>query len=354
MSVICVICFSDILGLSLTCVSPDCKSEICVECAKGYMKYSCEQNEMMKCPDTNCKAHFVRSEVNKLGKELVKSFERVCCSYLLIENETTDSKTIVERLRQERLTFINGHFPIAITAVISIALKKQLKSIDKQNLARMQKILNKRRNCFNILCCGQLDNKFECNVCSTNFCNKCEKVSSSQHKCMDEDVESVKFVNDLVKCPKCKFPIIRSYGCNMMTCSVCRTNFHYVTGVVTSAGNHNAHATFTVKNDENTIVRYADKYSGDILEHLSQIEKHRPVQSNLNDVVNSLKAYKQTTSDDIKTALQTKISVKYEKYLRNKYERMHFYKCISKVQELDDTNTMSIKSLNKILACLKN
>ena len=77
-------------------------------------------------------------------------------------------------------------------------------------------------------------------MCESTYCKDCEKkiVGDIKHECKQEDLDSVKFVNSLVKCPRCDIAVIRSFGCDNITCSHCGTNFHYITGEKTQHGNH--------------------------------------------------------------------------------------------------------------------
>lgn len=344
----CVICFSEVDKHFIKCADKDCEAKVCIECGSNFLKYSCKENQMMMCPGSDCKSVYLNSEMKKLPN--VKDYHHLFVSYLSTENmESLESvmtaKKVIEKIRAEKLAFITSNFPKAITSVINIAMQSNLKKINKNNKLKMQSVLINSRKCPNVLCTGHLDNKFNCSLCDTMYCKTCERKQTSDHQCKQEDIDSIKFVNDLVKCPKCKFPVIRSYGCNMMTCSVCRTNFDYTTGKLTQAGNHNAHETFEVKTSSSPSERYVGVYSERIFNVLLQIEKKKPLEIKVTSTLNALKRFKETPSDD----LAKQVAVLYEKHFMNKIKQKHYYKCMIKIEELHNENNICVGTLTAIL-----
>lgn len=92
---------------------------------------------------------------------------------------------------------------------------------------------------------GKEDDEGECPICETKVCGKCliEKSTSSQHNCVEEDVESVRLIRKTSKpCPSCFTSISRIEGCSQMWCVNCHTFFNYNTGEIDDGKyKHNPH-----------------------------------------------------------------------------------------------------------------
>lgn len=80
-------------------------------------------------------------------------------------------------------------------------------------------------------CVGTVDNSFKCTTCWTKHCSICWKVADEGHVCDPADIQSIAVINKVSHCPKCRAPIIRSEGCDHMTCSICGTHYNYATGI---------------------------------------------------------------------------------------------------------------------------
>ena len=87
-------------------------------------------------------------------------------------------------------------------------------------------------------CVGTIDDSFKCTTCWTKHCSICWKVENEGHVCDPADVKSIAVINKVSHCPKCRAPIIRSEGCDHMTCSICGTHYNYVTGVQINRTEH--------------------------------------------------------------------------------------------------------------------
>ncbi len=95
-------------------------------------------------------------------------------------------------------------------------------------------------------CSGFIDKKgigfVACGLCSTEFCDKCHKEISNQHKCLQEDIDTVKELKDNTKaCPKCAALIFKIAGCNQMFCTACTTTFNWDTLEIVTRNFHNPH-----------------------------------------------------------------------------------------------------------------
>lgn len=89
-------------------------------------------------------------------------------------------------------------------------------------------------------CEGFLSTRWKCMMCGKKTCKDCHEPDEEEHVCNPNTVESAKYIIDSTRaCPKCGARIQRTYGCNHMFCTGCKTNFNYATGEIVS----NSHST---------------------------------------------------------------------------------------------------------------
>lgn len=251
----CVICGDDEIkeGETISCFNDSCDCIMCTECTTNYLQLCKNERKVPSCVNTGCTGEIlVSSLTKKIDIELYHQllFDYVKVFYSNETSETVSKNVLLKRLKQDRLDFVEKSFPLAIKQVIKIAFKRQLIGIKNKQLSEAVRELNLK--CFNLFCDGKLDSEYNCVYCNTTFCNECEVALSVNtkvpHTCKTEDIESLKFVSSLIKCPKCRLPIQRSYGCNQMTCTSCQTHFDYSTGKVINYGNnHNDPFHFKIK-----------------------------------------------------------------------------------------------------------
>lgn len=349
MSKDCSICYLPLdSDINLKCSSSSCFSEICIDCLEGYINHYLSENKgLPKCPSNSCKnGEILYSEVKKFNNtELSQKYAKLCVNHLKNSNiddimSETNHKIIIEKLRKERHDFIKKQYPIAISYVIENALKSKLNRIDKKNKEHIKNaIKNTNKKCPNIMCySGILDVDFTCLSCTQKFCKKCEaklKDDSPVHICKEEDLETIKMVEQFVKCPKCKLPVVRSYGCNHITCSICKTNFDYVTGKLASAGNHSNDTLVLRKYVRPSVIISKECEDSEILNYLRKIENKEPENYSFSNVLLLLKKYinePPTTIEEI-NKLENTIAEKYEMYKISQKKKKEYHKYIILIQE---------------------
>ena len=362
----CDICFCDIENITYTCCNPDCVCKICDECVKLYI-HSIEKG-LPKCVVTDCSGEFLFSEVAKCkSRKAVEKYESLCFNFLRNENfddiiNDINQKSLIEKIRKERHEFIIKEYPKAISFIINTCLKVKMKKIAKSNRDHIKSVLGKsNKKCPNILCySGVLDINFICLACSQKFCKKCEalitETDSLSHICKPEELESINAVKKLIKCPTCKLPVVRSWGCNAITCSNCKTNFDYFTGVKIHAGNH-SNATLELKKYEKLSLRMEREKSEDtyMINMIRQIENKEPTKYSFNKILSLLKKYIQIEKENKEEldTLKHTICVKYQKYKLSQYENRKFFKCITRIENEYKTGVITESFLNEINKILK-
>ena len=210
--------------------------------------------------------------------------------------------------------------------------------------------LNKK--CPNIMCySGILDIDFTCLTCTQKFCKKCEiKIGEEEHICKKEDLESIKLVEKFVKCPKCKLPVVRSSGCDNITCSVCKTNFNYVTGKPSSAGNHSNDTLVLKKYDRPFLNIFKESDDSVMLNYLRLIENKEPESYSFSNVLTLLKKYinEPPTSAEELIKNEKLIAERYELYKKSIKKRQEYHKYIVRIQEEYLNKTLTKQLLSKI------
>lgn len=127
-------------------------------------------------------------------------------------------------------------------------------NINKIKKQERRKICKCDKNCNGDL--YKYKTQLICDVCKCIFCAKCRKEifpekierfdedkvieevnpkyksyteeQKQQHKCQQEDIDMVKYLNENIKnCPKCEEPIEKNGGCDHMWCPKCHTMFNW-------------------------------------------------------------------------------------------------------------------------------
>ena len=358
----CSVCYLQLDSpINLKCSNPTCISEICVECLEGYINHYLSENlGIPKCPNTLCvDGEILYSEVKKFNKpEMLEKYSKLCLNHLKNTNmedimTETNQKIILEKIRKERHEFIKREYPVAISYVIENALKSKLNRIDKKNKEHIKSSIGKtNKKCPNIMCySGILDIDFTCLTCTQKFCKKCEiKIGEEEHICKKEDLESIKLVEKFVKCPKCKLPVVRSSGCDNITCSVCKTNFNYVTGKPSSAGNHSNDTLVLKKYDRPFLNIFKESDDSVMLNYLRLIENKEPESYSFSNVLTLLKKYinEPPTSAEELIKNEKLIAERYELYKKSIKKRQEYHKYIVRIQEEYLNKTLTKQLLSKI------
>jgi hypothetical protein len=204
---------------------------------------------------------------------------------------------------------------------------------------------------MNSHCNGKMNQDFECLKCSTKFCKSCEKVLKENHVCKKEDIESLKLISSIPKCPKCNIAIERSEGCNGMTCASCKTTFDYSTGQVSDHGSHNI-----IVGPQKTKFKFDFKqsYPEEIGKRLFIIENNEPKEPSilaLNNVIQKLLTQQEQIGEksEESIAVENDVLKAFEKYLKSKLSYVNFINVTIYVSELHQTEKLTMFELDDII-----
>lgn len=357
----CLICFCPIETIPLTCGDPNCIAQTCTDCAGALVNYSAQNHLIPTCPGEKCQAYYLWSEINKLPPTDLKTYEQTCLDSFIKEKgdiaaKQLEQKLILERLREDRRVFIQEQFPKAIAKVAQIALRSKLSALEKDKVESISENLKSaHRICMNLCCNGHLDQNLVCMKCMSSFCQKCEKLLTTNHKCKTEDIESLELIKGIMKCPNCKFPIEKSMGCNGMTCANCKTTFDYGTGELASHGSANA----PIANREIILLstEFRSQLTQDELQLLLEIEAREPKFHSEVAIINLLKKYylleKKPMTDDQKQqethAIAKKIAREIEAMVLTKYKSRAYINSMTRLEKALYDKKLDINFLTSVL-----
>jgi hypothetical protein len=251
---------------------------------------------MPKC--SNCSECYYYSEIKNIQNvNLLHSYIEACSNYVgtslqSIINDHDTQEAVLKRLKGERIAFINDKVPLAVSKIINIALMKKLNKISSSNKKFLEDyVLVNKKYCMIASCNGRLEienienykenykEHYKCIKCCNTFCTSCERLlepDNSSHVCVKEDLSSVSLIKSMIHCPKCKTPVVKSGGCNNITCAVCFENFSYINGTPTTDGNHGSSIPVKKKNKLSLSSLYSEFYNKEIIDALILIETLEP------------------------------------------------------------------------------
>lgn len=346
----CVVCFEH-GSQNVKCCDNTCDTLMCVSCAKEYLDLCLEEKRIPRCPNVNCEKYYLQNDFIKFG-HLLPTYNKCCLLELVNENgeEARKNWAIIDnlnKLRQARKVFLDNKFPAAIAFTASNILPRKLKTLDQQLTKKLQgDVKLSKKRCINTACDGYLNDDFKCITCETVFCKECEKKLSHNHKCDQNDKETINFMKGVIKCPSCMVPVLRSQGCNNMTCSNCGTNFLYDSGYQGGSG---AHGNLKIEIREKLLLsgEYNSQLSKlGLLDLMLKIESLEPMPLDT-EVINKIliKFYKNKEHLDNKD-LDT-LAAKFSELVLSNLSKNKYVKILIQIEEHLKTNTLTNNFLQR-------
>ena len=362
----CIICYADLEDLNdFKCCKNynNCKSVYCNECYNRFIYMCLNENIVPQCTNTSCKLEILYTEIkDNFNKATLTKFSQILTDSLIFINDDNISEInvlnkIKHKLIGERIDFIKT-FPTAIQLIVNISLSDKLQKIKKD------KIMNKKVDdnihkikCFNSICGGHLiENKkikglLICVMCDDEFCSKCNKKKATTiHFCKQEDIDSVNYLKNTTKCPKCDIPVEKISGCNNAKCPNCRTKFCFRTGKLTAHGNHDKLKLNIKLNEYKLSELYKDIYEEDIIDKIIEIENKKPMYPNNihNKLIKKLAEYQAEIEIKKKEKCIIYISKYYEEFKNKQKYFQTYYSKLKHIENLHSENKISINELNNL------
>jgi hypothetical protein len=349
----CIICFDDIkMSNAFTCGEPTCEKYICGDCLKMIIKHSNDDNKIPSCSVMECKSYYLQSDVRRLGKDTTTLYNNCCLKFMLKDQgegvqKKMEQQKMIEKIRGERMKFIQANFPAGVALVAQYSFSNKLKRIEKERKGIVEEKLKRaHRKCMNIICKGYLNPNFVCMTCMTEFCKLCEVKLKSNHVCRKDDLESMKVIKQSKKCPGCFLPVFKNQGCDSITCSNCGTNFLYSNGKKGGHGSGNAKIDVDTGTPDSLSMVYRDMLDDELFSILIQIEIMKPSLVNNNYMMLPLKHYYE--DKDEKKAGKG-IARGFDRYTRNLYENRDYNRKMIQVEELLKSGKVTEEKLREFL-----
>ena len=278
----------------------------------------------------------------------------MCLKYFLDNNidmiiNGIASNDLISKLREERNVFIKNTFPIGVQNVIDMCLKHKLNKINKNNQAIIDDIVNSPHRCMLSYCNGTLNDDFKCSKCDTQFCKDCERKKNVDHVCKESDLESMKFMGTIGKCPSCKIPIEKSQGCRSMKCASCGTMFDYYTGIKSDHGGSND--SVTLKESVKLSYMYRGIYDENIIRRLQSFEYRLPNHNDekkLGRIIKVVTEYVNNGKNDA-DVYASRVAELYNDYVISKDRYRNYMQKISEIEDLNESGDLTMENLSKII-----
>ena len=165
---------------------------------------------------------------------------------------------------------------------------------------------------------------------------------------------------ELVRCPECRSPVVKSSGCNAITCAVCRINFDFLTGRRCVAGNHTTDAKLVLTQPQTLPALYAAECAGDepLRLALTRLEARRPKEVSFEDVARlfgKLAALAgrpgadESGADDKQDAAEVSLAAGYARHIRSRFDLKRFHARVQKVHEMRRDGRLSAEAVRQLL-----
>ena len=245
----CYTCYDELSARqSIYCINYGCQSVICVDCINMMIQVCCENINMM--PACECECEYLASQLQPvLTAENIEGYTRLCAQWQRSRKGKNDHRALMQALQAAVRSDIKESLPPAIAHLMVISgMDLTVAKLKRKRYPEQQtSLVRQYRLCASYICKGRMFptvhdgfDVLRCSECALLICVACDSVrATGAHACKAEDVETVKTLNEITKCPKCGVAATKGEGCVFVTCPFCNINFNSKTGEKTLYGGHN-------------------------------------------------------------------------------------------------------------------
>ena len=219
---ICEKCFQYSIMMEL-------RNPICIYCKKNYsLEFILSNNEREWCR---------KKFLPFLGKLLMDIENKKIPNFIETYKKIVKLRELEKEyniLEKKNYYMENEEIKILKKKIIELKKKLNIKDEKKKRVYISQ--------CVNNKCKGFITDKYECNLCGEEICDKCMIKKGENHKCNRNDVKSANIIKESSKpCPECCVSIYKISGCDQMFCTNCKTTFNWITLEKDHGAVHNVH-----------------------------------------------------------------------------------------------------------------
>lgn len=244
----CTICCETYNGKCKKVVCLHCSTHFCTKCCSVFLLDSVNDSRCMSC-GKQWDREFM---INSFGYSFVNTKYKHHLEKILFEREKSkfpETQVLLEEMK--RIDEIKNQ----IEEIEEEITQRRFKITDLEsdlNFLKYNKNSKKSvsffGHCPNEGCEGFINSFWKCGLCDQKVCKSCkenignEKDAYKLHSCNPDTLASVRAMKGESKpCPKCKVPIFKINGCNMMWCTNCNVSFCWRTGEIHLRNIHNPH-----------------------------------------------------------------------------------------------------------------
>ena len=229
---------------------PFCDYSVCRGCLQAYMLTTSLNPHCMNCKkefnrefmDSVCYKNYIRKDYKNHRENVLFEREK---SYFPETQPIVVMHCEIRDLREQVVTLEEEYHDVQMRLY---RMRMRVENKDSEIRRAMNSgaptiKFNYTRKCPCDECHGFLNDKWYCDLCKSQICDKCnEKKESEDHECNPEALETFKLIKkDTKPCPTCGTNIYKISGCSQMWCTSCHTAFDWNTGRIETGVVHNPH-----------------------------------------------------------------------------------------------------------------
>lgn len=224
---------------------PSCEYEVCSQCVQRYLLDTVNDPHCMGCKviwgreflDNNLQKTFIKKQLKEHRENVLFEREK---SYFPQDQAIIAREKECKKIEKQVREIEDKIYALRLEAE---NLKTQVNGIrNGVGSFRDQVKVNIVRKCPIENCKGFLGENWECQMCESRICSKCNEKKDEEHECNPESVQTFSLIKkDTKPCPNCGEMIYKISGCPQMWCTSCHIAFDWNTLRIERGVIHNPH-----------------------------------------------------------------------------------------------------------------
>lgn len=284
---------------------PSCNYEVCFSCIDKYIKNSKGDVNCMSCKNVWDRTFMFRSippsimfsTIKEKRETVLFDIEKAMLPHtmplipLALENEKLNEKKKdlldeMNRINSELMEINNqlarnttkryhiirnmNNDPIANVVAAGPSNSKSQSKPQKEIIETV--CLCPKNECRGFI----IKKDMKCGICSTEICKDCHAISTDNHTCNKNDIESVNLIKKECKaCPSCNVPSRKTEGCSQVWCMMCKTAWDWNTRKIETGAIHATDYYNYMRNNKIPIAPVCGQYINPAT-HFTRFENNYP------------------------------------------------------------------------------